>query len=98
MAENGAAGGARFVDASAMLPGGSAFALAAVLVVLLLLKAWDGHVSRFHGCHELGSFDFDGFLAAVLILFFKSDDDTILYLGGTAYAQLYVFLMAVIKP
>ena len=62
------------------------------------LKAWDGCVSRFHGCHELGSFDFDGFLAAVLILFFKADDDTILYLGGTAYAQLYVFLMADIKP
>jgi hypothetical protein len=52
----------------------------------------------FHGCHELGSFDFDGFLAAVLILMFKADDDTILYIGGTAYAQLYVFLMVVIKP
>ena len=52
----------------------------------------------FHGCHKLGSFDFDGFLGAVLILFFKADDDTILYLGGAAYAQLYVFLMAVIKP
>ena len=43
-------------------------------------------------------FDFDGFLVAVLILFFKADDDTILYIGSTAYAQLYVFLMAVIKP
>ena len=62
------------------------------------LKAWDGRVSCFHGYHELGSFDFDGFLAAVLILFFKADDDTILYLGGAAYAQLYVFLMADIKP
>ena len=62
------------------------------------LKAWDGHVSCFHGCHELGSFDFDGFLATVLILFFKADDDTILHLGGAAYAQLYVFLMADIKP
>ena len=31
MAENGAAGGARFVNASAMLPGGSAFAPAAIV-------------------------------------------------------------------
>ena len=50
------------------------------------LKAWDGRVSRFYGYHELCSFDFDGFLTAVLILFFKADDDTILYLGGTTYA------------
>jgi hypothetical protein len=59
--------------------------------------AWDGCVSRFHGYHKLGSFDFHGFLVAILILWFKADDDTILYIGGTAYAQLYVFLMAVIK-
>jgi hypothetical protein len=41
--------------------------------------AWDGRVSCFHDCHELGSFDFDGFLL------FKADDDTTNHCtGGTA--------------
>ena len=48
------------------------------------LMAWDGRVSRFHGYHELGSFDFDGFLL------FKADDDTTDHCrGGIAICSSY---------
>jgi len=56
-----------------------------------------GCVSRFHGCHELGYFDCDGFLLV------KADDDTRLcYRGGIAYASIclcasFLVLMAIIK-
>ena len=62
-----------------------------------LLMARVGCVSRFHGCHELGYFDCDGFMLL------KVDDDTRLcYRGGTAYASIclcadFLVLMAVIK-
>ena len=62
-----------------------------------LLMARVGCVSRFHGCHELGYFDCDGFMLL------KVDDDTRLcYRGGTTYAYIYLcagflVLMAVIK-
>jgi hypothetical protein len=62
-----------------------------------LLMARVGCVSRFHGYHELGYFDYDGFLLL------KADDDTrLFYRGGTAYAYISLFdgflvLMAVIK-
>ena len=48
MAWNGAAGGARFVNASAMLPGGSAFALATIAggapIAIALVADDDVHV------------------------------------------------------
>ena len=62
-----------------------------------LLMARVGCVSRFHGCHELGYFDCDGFLLV------KADDDTRLcYRGGTAYVCIslcagFLVLVSVIK-
>jgi hypothetical protein len=56
-----------------------------------------GCVSRFHGCHELSYFDYDGFLLL------KADDDiSLFYRCGTAYAYISLFggflvLMVVIK-
>ena len=62
-----------------------------------LLMARVGCVLRFHACHELGYFDYDGF-----VLLMADDDTRLCYRGGTAYASIclcagFLVLMAVIK-
>ena len=56
-----------------------------------------GCVLRFHACHELGYFDYDGF-----VLLMADDDTRLCYRDGTAYAYIclcanFLVLMAVIK-